>query len=80
MRAKFEAWPRQKGDEFLEFVKRCFAQKRKNLLNNLGGMYLRTRLVEAFEAAGKAATLRAEELSLEDFAAVFESLEGKNAE
>jgi 16S rRNA (adenine1518-N6/adenine1519-N6)-dimethyltransferase len=74
MKAKFDQWPREKGDEFLEFVKRCFAQKRKNLLNNLGGIYLRTRLLEAFEAAGKPANLRAEELSLEELAAVFESL------
>jgi 16S rRNA (adenine1518-N6/adenine1519-N6)-dimethyltransferase len=74
MKAKFEQWSQEKGDEFLEFVKRCFAQKRKNLLNNLGGIYLRTNLVEALEAAGKPSTLRAEELSLEEFAAVFESL------
>jgi 16S rRNA (adenine1518-N6/adenine1519-N6)-dimethyltransferase len=74
MKAKFEQWPREKGDEFLEFVKHCFAQKRKNLLNNLGGMYLRTRLVQALEAAGKPVNLRAEELSLDDFATVFDSL------
>jgi len=40
-------------------------------------MYLRTRLLEAFEAAGKPATLRAEELPLDDFAAVFERLTRK---
>jgi 16S rRNA (adenine1518-N6/adenine1519-N6)-dimethyltransferase len=74
MKAKFDQWASNKGDEFLEFVKHCFAQKRKNMLNNLGGMYLRTRLVEAFEAAGKSANLRAEELSLDDFATVFENL------
>jgi 16S rRNA (adenine1518-N6/adenine1519-N6)-dimethyltransferase len=74
MKAKFEQWPREKGAEFLEFVKHCFAQKRKNLLNNLGGMYLRTRLVQALEAAGKPVNLRAEELSLDDFATVFDSL------
>jgi 16S rRNA (adenine1518-N6/adenine1519-N6)-dimethyltransferase len=74
MKAKFDRWPREKGDQFLEFVKRCFAQKRKNLLNNLGGMYHRTQLLKAFEAAGKQPNMRAEELSLDGFAAIFESL------
>ena len=68
MQEKIEQWPRQKADQFLEFVKRCFAQKRKNLLNNLGGNYLRTRLLQALEAAGKQSHVRAEELSLEDLA------------
>jgi 16S rRNA (adenine1518-N6/adenine1519-N6)-dimethyltransferase len=76
MKPKFNHWPREKCDEFLEFVKRCFAQKRKNLLNNLGGIYLRTRLVQAFEASGKPASLRAEELSVEDLAGIFEYLTG----
>ncbi len=74
MKPRFPEWQTQRTDEFLEFVKCCFAQKRKNLLNNLGGRYLRTRLLEAFAAAGKSATSRAEEFSVEDFAAVFENL------
>ena len=74
MQPRFPDWPSPKADTFLGFVKRCFAQKRKNLLNNLGGSYLRTRLLEAFEAAGKPSNLRAEELSLEEFAALFEKL------
>ncbi len=74
MKGKFEQWPRERTDAFLEFVKRCFSQKRKNLLNNLGGNYLRTRLLQALEAAGKPSHLRAEELSLEDLATIFENL------
>jgi 16S rRNA (adenine1518-N6/adenine1519-N6)-dimethyltransferase len=74
MKAKFDPWPQKKCDEFLEFVQRCFAQKRKNLLNNLGGIYQRTRLLEAFEAAGKNPNLRAEQLSVEELAGVFEHL------
>jgi 16S rRNA (adenine1518-N6/adenine1519-N6)-dimethyltransferase len=74
MKAKFDRWPRRTGDEFLEFVKRCFAQKRKNLLNNLGGMYPRTQLLQAFEEAGKPAHVRAEQLSLEELAGVYEHL------
>jgi 16S rRNA (adenine1518-N6/adenine1519-N6)-dimethyltransferase len=74
MKAKFEGWPRGACDEFLEFVKRCFAQKRKNVLNNLAGIYPRRRITQAFEEAGKAAHLRAEQLSLEDLAGIFEHL------
>jgi 16S rRNA (adenine1518-N6/adenine1519-N6)-dimethyltransferase len=74
MKARFDSWPQASYDEFLTFLKRCFAQKRKNLLNNLGGIYLRSRLLEAFEARGKPAGVRAEELSLEELAKVFEHL------
>ena len=74
MKAKFERWPQGTCDEFLEFVKRCFAQKRKNLLNNLAGAYPRRRITQALEEAGKPANLRAEQLSLEELARVFERL------
>ena len=74
MRAKFDRWSRLTIDEFLEFVKRCFAQKRKNLLNNLGGIYLRSRLLKALEEADKPSSARAEELSLEELAGLFEHL------
>ena len=74
MKAKFDRWPQATCDKFLEFVKRCFAQKRKNLLNNLRGVYPRSRIVQAFEEVGKPANLRAEQLSLEELAGVFERL------
>jgi 16S rRNA (adenine1518-N6/adenine1519-N6)-dimethyltransferase len=74
MVAKFEGWPKAAYDRFLEFVKRCFAQKRKNLLNNLAGIFPRTRIMQALEEAGKPANLRAEQLSLEELAGVFERL------
>jgi len=74
MKAKFERWPPATYDEFLEFVKRGFAQKRKNLLNNLGGFYPRGRIMQAFERAGKPANLRAEQLSLDELAGIFECL------
>ena len=77
MRTKFDAWPERKYDDFLEFVKACFAQKRKTLLNNLGGRYPRTRLTGALESAGKTATSRAEELSVEGLAQLYESLREK---
>ena len=74
MKAKFPQWPPGREEEFLEFVMACFAQKRKNLLNNLGGRFARTTLTAAFEAVGKPATVRAEELSVEELAAICESL------
>jgi 16S rRNA (adenine1518-N6/adenine1519-N6)-dimethyltransferase len=74
MKAKFDRWPQATCEKFLEFVKRCFAQKRKNLLNNLGGIYPRSRIMQAFEEVDKPASLRAEQLSLEELAGVFERL------
>jgi 16S rRNA (adenine1518-N6/adenine1519-N6)-dimethyltransferase len=74
MKAKFDRWPQGTCDDFLEFVKRCFAQKRKNLLNNLGGIYPRSRIMQAFEETGQPANLRAEQLPLEELAGVFERL------
>jgi 16S rRNA (adenine1518-N6/adenine1519-N6)-dimethyltransferase len=74
MEAKFDRWPQTTCDDFLEFVKRCFAQKRKNLLNNLSGVYPRRRIMQGIEEAGKPANLRAEQLSIEELAGVFEHL------
>jgi 16S rRNA (adenine1518-N6/adenine1519-N6)-dimethyltransferase len=74
MRPRFPHWTREECDEFLEFVKRCFAQKRKTLLNNLGAIYARERVAAALAQAGHAGNLRAEQLSLEQLAAVFEPL------
>src|SRR5271169_4985922 len=55
MMARFAKWPQAICDQFLEFVKRCFAQKRKNLLNNLPGFYPRRRILEALEQASQSA-------------------------
>ena len=74
MKAKFDPWTQGTYSEFLEFVKRCFAQKRKNLLNNLAGVYPRRRITQALEHADIPTNLRAEQLSLEELAGVFERL------
>jgi 16S rRNA (adenine1518-N6/adenine1519-N6)-dimethyltransferase len=76
MKTKFNRWPQGTCDKFLEFVKRCFAQKRKNLLNNLGSVFPRGRIMQAFEEIGEPPNLRAEQLSLEQLARVFERLTG----
>lgn len=60
--------------KFLTFVKRCFAQKRKNILNNLSGMAPRARLELTLDQVELAATVRAEQMSIEQFAELFARL------
>lgn len=58
-------------DAFLAFVARSFHQKRKTLRNNLAGAFLR-EVVDAQPEAG----LRAEQLTLPQFAALYRRLVG----
>ncbi len=74
MRPQFPAWSAKARTLFLTFVKQCFAQKRKNLANNLGGSYGRERVVEALAALDLPTTTRAEELAIEDFAELLHGL------
>lgn len=71
---RFPNWTRKEAKEFLEFAKRCFAQKRKTLLNNLEGSFSRDQVARELAEAGKPTNLRAEQLSVEELAAVFERL------
>ena len=65
------------GDEarFLQFIQRCFAQKRKTLRNNLRAIASVERVEAALEVAGIARDARAEQLSLTQFAEVYRQLE-----
>ena len=74
MKPRFSAWTDQEREEFLKFVQRCFAQKRKNLLNNLGLTHGKDRVRDALEKLRLPATARAEELSVEQFALLVERL------
>jgi 16S rRNA (adenine1518-N6/adenine1519-N6)-dimethyltransferase len=74
MKLRFDRWAQETCDEYLQFVKRCFAQKRKNLLNNLGGIFPRGRIMQVLEELGKPGNVRAEQLSMEDLAGAFERL------
>jgi len=65
----------QPPEPFLDFVKRCFALKRKNLLNNLGNVYQRPRVAQALASLTLAPSLRAEQLSLEQFLELYRRLE-----
>jgi 16S rRNA (adenine1518-N6/adenine1519-N6)-dimethyltransferase len=66
-RAKY---PIEDESAFLDFVKECFAQKRKTLRNNLRAR-LGARTEEVLDEAGIAPGGRAEELSVAQFAALF---------
>jgi 16S rRNA (adenine1518-N6/adenine1519-N6)-dimethyltransferase len=69
--------PHQRGKvqgEFLEFIKRCFAKKRKNLVNNLVATYPRQRAEEALLHLALPTSVRAEQLTLEQFAHLFITL------
>ena len=74
MHAKFPARSREDRARFLEFVKRCFAQKRKNLLNNLAATFGRARVLAALDGFRLAPSARAEELSVEQLAALWQAL------
>src|SRR5262249_35712501 len=52
--------------EFLDFVKACFSQKRKTLLNSLKSVVPRQRLQEAIAAMKLRPDARAEQLSVQD--------------
>jgi 16S rRNA (adenine1518-N6/adenine1519-N6)-dimethyltransferase len=64
-------------DEFVEFLKLSFAQKRKTLVNNLKERYADNAIKAALEKAKVRADARAEALSLDKAAAVFRTLSGK---
>jgi len=76
--ARQAAHPREIAFEpaarFLDFVKCCFAQKRKNLLNNLARIYSRERVGQALAALDLPANTRAEQLTLEQLARLFRNV------
>jgi 16S rRNA (adenine1518-N6/adenine1519-N6)-dimethyltransferase len=60
--------------EFFEFAKRCFAHKRKKLVGNLAPLYGRHCIEGHLSALGLPITLRAEQMSLEQFKSLFARL------
>jgi 16S rRNA (adenine1518-N6/adenine1519-N6)-dimethyltransferase len=60
--------------KFFEFLQACFAQKRKTLRNNLLAGSTDGRIHEALEKAGVRSDARAEQLSLAQFATIFQSI------
>jgi len=64
------------GDDFIDFLRLSFGQKRKTLWNNLKENYPEADLKRALAEAGVKGTARAETLSLEESAAVYRALRG----
>jgi len=62
------------ADEFLEFCKLAFAQKRKTLFNNLRGRYEDKQIREAMQGADVRADARAEMLGLQELAAIYRAI------
>jgi 16S rRNA (adenine1518-N6/adenine1519-N6)-dimethyltransferase len=60
--------------EFLLFLKQSFAHKRKKLLNCLSATYSRQMIEVELERLGLPMGVRAEQVSLEQFLAIFSSL------
>jgi 16S rRNA (adenine1518-N6/adenine1519-N6)-dimethyltransferase len=61
-------------EEFLEFVKVCFAQKRKTLVNNLKTFGKADHIRAALEECGLRADARAEQLNVAEFAGLLREL------
>jgi 16S rRNA (adenine1518-N6/adenine1519-N6)-dimethyltransferase len=61
--------------KFLSFVKLCFAQKRKMLVNNLRSMSKHDAIRKALGSLGLRADVRAEQLSVTEFAALWKELD-----
>jgi len=57
--------------KFLEFVKACFAQKRKTLVNNLRGLATPEKVKDALAAMKVGAAARAEELTVAELATLY---------
>jgi 16S rRNA (adenine1518-N6/adenine1519-N6)-dimethyltransferase len=62
-------------ESFLDFVKSCFGQKRKTLINNLRVSASRESLREALAALKLRPDCRAEQLSVAQFAALYKRVE-----
>lgn len=73
MGPRFAAVGKGKSAAFMAFVRTCFAQKRKNLVNNLA-VYRRAAVVKALEPLGLDARVRAEQLNLDQLKTLFELL------
>lgn len=66
------------GDGFVDFLRLSFGQKRKTLWNNLKAGYEGAALKRALAEAGVKGTARAETLSLEQSAAIYRALRGRD--
>ena len=75
MAARFPSWSREEEARFLDFVKLCFAHKRKSLMNNLSELWPRGTLENTLAAHGVSPKARAEQLTANQLAALCSALE-----
>ena len=74
MKPKGSELPPDELKALLDFVKLCFAHKRKNLLNNLDSSFSRQRVEQELAGMSLPATARAEELAPPQFQQLFHRL------
>lgn len=60
--------------EFFQFVRGCFVQRRKTLMNNLKAMDKDKAYEAAYEKAGLPLDIRADHLEMKDFMALYGAL------
>ncbi|MBO7508391.1 MAG: ribosomal RNA small subunit methyltransferase A [Clostridia bacterium] len=65
---------KKQNNEYLEFVRNCFAMRRKTLVNNLKGKYDSGDVAAVIESCGKSSTARAEEFTPKEIEHIFEKL------
>ena len=63
-----------KSDKFMKFVKICFAQRRKTIFNNLKNEYGRDKVIEILSKNNIKESSRPQELSYEQFIALFNEI------
>lgn len=66
------------AEEFLDFVKSCFGQKRKTLSNNLRGVAEPQRIRELLKELKLREDARAEQLNVAQFAAIYRAISSAN--
>ncbi len=66
------------AEEFLEFVKSCFGQKRKTLSNNLRQVAAPRRIRELLNELKLREDARAEQLNVAEFAAIYRAISSAN--
>lgn len=62
------------GEKFLKFTRRAFQQRRKKLTSSLADLYPKQALIDALERCGIRLDARPEQLSLNQFTLLFETL------
>ncbi len=63
-------------ENFLDFVRSCFREKRKTLVNNLARLFPRSRIQSWLDGAGLSLSVRSEQVGLTQLAALYGALRG----